>query len=215
MSESVTAVLQPSEKSPMTKNTLMKYTLVALVILVGVSALSWWPTSIILAVIAVAVAIGLDYALSLVMKSKGSLNTLSAAVFGLIVALSYSLTSPSSFIMSTYLTSYYMPELLPLEAPMAYVYVAIIAAVGMVLFKKLQGLLGRKYVNAAAAAKLVVFLPFLPSVLFPAAHAASISLVGPIGYNIDMNSTNPLFGVFAGEVQGCMGKISSRQDCLM
>ncbi len=210
MSESVTAVLQPSEKSPMTKNTLMKYTLVALVILVGVSALSWWPTSIILAVIAVAVAIGLDYALSLVMKSKGSLNTLSAAVFGLIVALSYSLTSPSSFIMSTYLTSYYMPELLPLEAPMAYVYVAIIAAVGMVLFKKLQGLLGRKYVNAAAAAKLVVFLPFLPSVLFPAAHAASISLVGPIGYNIDMNSTNPLFGVFAGEVQGCMGKISSR-----
>jgi electron transport complex protein RnfD len=210
MRRSVSAASQPNEKSLMTKNTLMKYTLVALVILVGVSALSWWPTSIILAVIAVTVAIGLDYALSLVMRTKGSLNTLSAAVFGLIVALSYSLSSPSSYIMSTYLTSYYMPELLPLEAPMAFVYVAIIAAVGMVLFKKLQGLLGRKYVNAAAAAKLLVFLPFLPSVLFPAAHATSISLVGPIGYHIDVNSTNPVFGAFAGEVQGCMGKISSR-----
>jgi Na+-translocating ferredoxin:NAD+ oxidoreductase RnfD subunit len=209
MSKSVTAVLQPSEKSPMTKNTLMKYTLIALVVLVGVSALSWWPTSIILAVIAVTVAVSLDYLLSLVMKNKGPLNTLSAAVFGLIVALTYTLSNPHSFLMGTYLTSTYMPELLPLEAPMAYVYVAIIAAVGMVLFNKLQGLLGRKYVNAAAAAKLLVFLPFLPSVLFPKAHATSISLVGPIGYNVHANS-NPLFGAFAGEIQACMGNISSR-----
>jgi len=209
---SVTDVTKPSEKSPMTKNTLMKYTLVALVIITGVSALSWWPASIFLAVIAVAVAVGLDYALSLIMKAKGSLNTMSAAVFGLIVALSYSLSNPSSYIMGTYLTSYYIPELLPLEAPMAFVYVAIIAAVGMVLFKKLQGLLGRKYVNPAAAAKLVVFLPFLQTVLFAQAHTTSISLIGPVGYHIDVHSTNPLFGAFAGEIQGCLGKISSRSD---
>jgi Na+-translocating ferredoxin:NAD+ oxidoreductase subunit D len=212
MNRSVIKIPKPNEKSPMTKNTLMKYTLIALVILVGVSALSWWPTSIILAVIAVAVAVGLDYVLSLVMKAKGPLNTLSASVFGLIVALSYTLSNPSSYLMGTYLTSYYIPELLPQEAPMAYVYVAIIAAVGMVLFKKIQGLLGRKYVNPAAAAKLAVFLPFLQTVLFAQAHTASISLVGPIGYNINVNSTNPLFGAFAGEIQGCMGTISSRSD---
>jgi len=71
-------------------------------------------------------------------------------------------------------------------------------------------LLKRKYVNPAAAAKLAVFLPFLPAVLLPQAHANSISLVGPIGYHINLNSTNPMFGAFAGEVQACMGNIASR-----
>ena len=100
---------------------------------------------VILAVIAVAVAVGTDYLLSLVMKAKGPLNTLSAAVFGLIVALSYTLSNPSSFLMGTYLTSpQYLPELLPTKAPWAFVYVAIIALVGMIVFKKLQGLLGKK-----------------------------------------------------------------------
>jgi len=54
----------------------------------------------------------------------------------------------------------HFPELLPMQAPMAYAYVAAISAVGMILFKKGQGLLGRKYVNPAAAAKIVVLLPF-------------------------------------------------------
>jgi Na+-translocating ferredoxin:NAD+ oxidoreductase RnfD subunit len=197
----------------MPKNTLMKYTLVALVILVGVSALSWWPTSIILAVIAVAIAVGTDYLLSLVMKSKGPMNILSATVFGLIVALSYTLSNPSSFLMGTYLTSpQYLPELLPTKAPWAFVYVAIIALVGMIVFKKLQGLLGRKYVNPAAAAKLVVFLPFLGTVLLASAHKDSISLLGPIGYHIDIHAANPLFGAFAGDVQACMANLASRSD---
>ncbi len=210
MTESVPDVPQPKEKSPMAKNILMKYTIVALVILVGVSALSWWPTSIILAVIAVSVAVGTDYVLSLVMKTRGPLNTLSAAVFGLIVSLSYTLSNPTSYIMGTYLTPKYLPELLPTKAPWAFVYVAIIALVGMIVFKKLQGLLGRKYVNPAAAAKLVVFLPFLQTVLLASAHADSISLVGPIGYHIDIHSSNPLFGAFAGDVQACMGNLPSR-----
>jgi H+/Na+-translocating ferredoxin:NAD+ oxidoreductase subunit D len=212
MNKQITSVPGSSEKPAMTKNTLMKYTLVALATLVGVSALSWWPTSIILAVIAVAVAVGTDYAFSLVMKAKGALNTLSAAVFGLIVALSYTLSNPTSYIMGTYLTPQYLPELLPTKAPWAFVYVAIIALVGMIVFKKLQGLLGRKYVNPAAAAKLVVFLPFLGTVLLASAHADSISLVGPIGYHININSSNPLFGAFAGDVQACMGNLPSRSE---
>ena len=44
----------------------------------------------------------------------------------------------------------------------------------MVLFKKLQGLAGRKYVNPAAAAKLLVMVPFLYTVLIPKDHATNI-----------------------------------------
>jgi Na+-translocating ferredoxin:NAD+ oxidoreductase RnfD subunit len=212
MTESVTVSSQIKEKVPMVKNTLMKYTLVALVILVGVSAIPWWPTSLILAAISVAVAVGADYLLSLAMKTKGSLNTLSAAVFGLIVALSYTLSNPTSYIMGTYLKPYYMPELLPTKAPWAFVYVAIIALVGMIVFKKLQGLLKRKYVNPAAAAKLIVFTPFLGTVLLASAHKDSISLVGPIGYHIDIHASNILFGAFAGDVQACMGNLPSRNE---
>ena len=169
---------EPNEYAWMTKNVLMSYALIALVILTAVSALAWWPTSIILALISVAVAVALDYLFSLFMKAKGPLNTLSATVFGLIVALSYTLTNPSSYYVGTYLTSYYIPELLPMKAPMAYMYVAAISAVGMILFKKTQGLLRRKYVNPAAAAKILVFLPFLKDVLVNDAHADSIALAG-------------------------------------
>jgi hypothetical protein len=194
---------EPNEHSGMTKNRLMTYTLVALAILTAVSALVWWPTSIILALVSVAVAITSDYVCSLFMKAKGPLNTLSAAVFGLIVALSYSLTSPYSFYTSTYLSSSYIPELLPLKAPTAYIYVALISAVGMILFKKTQGLLKRKYVNPAAAAKILVFLPFLKDVLVNNAHADSIALTGPIGYKIVTTSQNVLYGAFGSLLYGC------------
>src|SRR5208283_1429080 len=84
------------EYSWMTKNRLMTYTFVALVILTAVSVISYWPTSIIDSVIGVTVAVLLDYLLSRVMKAKGPINTMSAAVFGLIVALIYSLGLPSA-----------------------------------------------------------------------------------------------------------------------
>jgi electron transport complex protein RnfD len=80
----------------------------------------------------------------------------------------------------------------------------------MVVFKKFQGLLGRKYVNPAAAAKLVVLLPFLQTILLPLAHSDSISLTGPVGYHFSINSTNSLYGAFAGEVQACLGNVASR-----
>ncbi len=88
---------------------------------------------------------------------------MSAAVFGLIVALSYSLGLPTQNTV----------EILPLAAPQAYFYVAVIAALGMILLKKGQNLLGRKYVNPAAAAKLLVLFPFLNSILLAKDHLAT------------------------------------------
>jgi hypothetical protein len=183
------------------KNKLLKYTLIGLSILTAVSFLSWGITPIILVIISVGVAVSLDYALSLVMKAKSPKSILSAAVFGQIVALSYTLANTSTFIFGYYLTSYYEPELIPQVAPMAYVYVAIISAVGTVLFRKLQGILNRKYVNAAAAAKLLVFLPFFPNVLFAQGHANSLLLTGPLGYDIDLSGS--LSSAFGSLVQSC------------
>jgi hypothetical protein len=169
------------EYSVMTKDRLMIYTFVALLVLVGVSAVSFGITSLIVAAITVLVAVGIDLLLAKV-AADSQMNIMSAAVFGLIVALSYSLGLPT---MRTI-------EALPLTAPDAYVWVAFISAVGMTLFKKLQGLLGRKYVNPAATAKLLVFLPFLDTVLMAKDHLASgdlgmPALAGPLGYDVINN----------------------------
>ena len=182
------------EYSAMTKDRLMIYTFVALLVLVGVSAISFGITSIIVAAIAVLVAVGIDLLLAKV-AADSQLNIMSAAVFGLIVALSYSLGLPT---MRTI-------EALPLEAPDAYLWVALISAVGMTLFKKLQGLAGRKYVNPAATAKLLVFLPFLDTVLMVKDHLVSgdlgmPSLAGPLGYNV-INNNGALS--FASYLQTC------------
>jgi hypothetical protein len=170
------------EYSWITKDKLMSYTLVALVILAIFTAVLWWPitqkgwslglTLIVNCAIAVVVSVVLDGLLAFVMKVKGPLNTMSAAVFGMIVALSYSLGMPAMA----------MVEVLPLVAPEAFTYVAVISAVGMIVFKKLQNLLGRKYLNPAATAKLLVLLPFLHQVLLPADHSSIPTLAAPLGY---------------------------------
>jgi electron transport complex protein RnfD len=178
----------PTEYSWMTKDVLMKYTFVALCILVAVSFLSWGIESIILSLISVLVAVAIDYLLSLVMKGKGPLNTMSAAVFGLIVALSYSLGIPSQLYR----------EVLPLTAPMAYIYAALISMVGMVLFEKLQSLSGRKYVNPAATAKLLVFLPFLYEVFLPIEHSQMLPpLTSAIGFSGSLSFGSLLQACFA------------------
>jgi Na+-translocating ferredoxin:NAD+ oxidoreductase RnfD subunit/Pyruvate/2-oxoacid:ferredoxin oxidoreductase delta subunit len=182
------------EYSWMTKNKFMTYTFIALAILSAVSAISFWPTSIVISVIAVAVAVALDYLLSIVMKTKGPRNTMSAAVFGLIVALSYSLGLPTRNTV----------EILPLAAPQAYYYVAGISALGIIVLKKGQNLLGRKYVNPAAAAKLLVLFPFLNLILLAKDHLASSfsgaglpALTSPIGYIGQ--------GSFAFWIRSCLG----------
>jgi len=58
-------------------------------------------------------------------------------------------------------------------------YPALISAVGLIVFKKLQGLAGRKYVNPAAITKLLILgLLFMPSIssLMPRDHGLSIDL---------------------------------------
>ncbi|MEM1660896.1 MAG: RnfABCDGE type electron transport complex subunit D [Candidatus Bathyarchaeia archaeon] len=197
---------KPKEFSFMTKDKLMAYTLAALVALAIITAALWWTiewegwslglTLIINCFIAVAVAVILDALLAFVMKGKGPLNTMSAVVFGMITALSYSLGIP---VMKTV-------DVMPLVAPDAFIYVAAISAIGLIVFKKLQGLLGRKYVNPAAAAKLLVFLPFLYEVLLPKDHLTMINLKAPIGYGA------PTY--FAETVQACYGHPESPADVL-
>ena len=170
-------------KIAMTKDLLMQYTLVALFFIAFLSYNIFGLESLVVCLISVGVALGCDILMSKVMGSKGPSNKMSAIVFGLIVALSYSLgLSPGMM---------YDPALVPpvlsggLEQ---YLYPALISAVGLIVFKKLQGLSGRKYVNPAAVAKLLILgLLFMPvmstlyntSALLPADHDSLVQLQNP------------------------------------
>lgn len=135
---------QTSVSCPMTKDLLMKYTLVALCILAAVSYLSFGIASILICIISVVVAVFLDFLISMALKKTS--NTASAAVCGLIVALCYSLGIP-------YSVEYSYPIM---EGYTQYLFPALIGAVAVIVFKRLQGALERKYVNPAAAAKFLV-----------------------------------------------------------
>jgi hypothetical protein len=147
----------PHLTGSMTKDRLMLYTFVALLILTVISTVLWWPVTTpsgwslglalgINAVIAVGVAVGLDALLHKV-AADSQLNLMSAAVFGLIVTLSYSMGAPGMAMAG----DTFAVDLL--SAPQCFVYVALISMIGLVLFKKLQGLAGRKYVNLNISGK--------------------------------------------------------------
>ena len=171
--------IQTNVKAPMTKDLLMQYTLLALAVIAFLSYLAFGLDSLIVTLISVGVAIGCDFLLSKVMGSKGPKNTNSAIVFGLIVALSYTLGEPQ--LMTT---GVIYPGLS--EGIEKFLYPAVISAVGLIVFKKIQGLAGRKYVNPAAIAKLLLFgLLFLPmftdvNFLVPTDHTMSINLQAPL-----------------------------------
>jgi len=114
---------------------------------------------------------------------------MSAAVFGLIVELSYSMRVPGVATIEA--------SMMPLVGPASFIYVALISLFGMVLFKKIQGLAGRKFVNPAAAAKILVLIPTLYTVFLPTDHNLIPSLLKPIGFG-DTAS-------FAAYVQFCFG----------
>jgi len=169
-------------KVAMTKDLLMQYTLVALIFIAFLSYNVFGLASLLVCLISVGVAVGCDILLSMVMGSKGPKNTMSAAVFGLIVALSYSLGMPPGMMFT---------EEIPILAGglEQYLYPALISAVGLIVFKKLQGLAGRKYVNPAAVAKLLVlgllFMPVMSSLydssaLLPSDHNSLIQLQNPL-----------------------------------
>jgi Na+-translocating ferredoxin:NAD+ oxidoreductase RnfD subunit/NAD-dependent dihydropyrimidine dehydrogenase PreA subunit len=199
---------KPKEYSWMTKNKLMTYTFFALLILTIITAALWsqettpskWNLGLTLAInaiISVGIAVGLDAFLNKVAVDS-PLNLMSAAVFGLIVTDCYVLGVPS---MTT-------PgfELFPLEAPQCFVFVAAMSAIGLIVFKKLIGLSGKKYVNPAAAAKIVVMVPFINALLLAIDHMKSgllkvPSLAGPIGLTNVVNGNGggtgyPGFGAY-------------------
>ena len=177
---------KPKEYSWMTKDKLMTYTFFAVLILTVVTAAIWstettpskWNlglTVAICALISVGVAVGLDAFLHKV-AADSPLSLMSAAVFGLIVTDCYTFGVP---FMRTI-------ELFPLEAPQCFAFIAAMSAVGLIVFKKLIGLSGRKYVNPAAAAKVVVMIPFINTLLLAVDHMKSSalgvpSMAGPIG----------------------------------
>lgn len=177
---------KPKEYSSMTKDKLMTYTFFAVLILTVVTAAIWstettpsgWNlglTVAICAIISVGIAVGLDALLHKVAVDS-PLNLMSAAVFGFIVTDCYTFGVP---FMRTI-------ELFPLEAPQCFAFVALMSAIGLVVFKKIVGLSGRKYVNPAAAAKLVVMIPFINTLLIAVDHLKNSklgvpSMAGPIG----------------------------------
>jgi Na+-translocating ferredoxin:NAD+ oxidoreductase RnfD subunit/NAD-dependent dihydropyrimidine dehydrogenase PreA subunit len=200
----------------MTKDKLMTYTFVALVVIAVITTILWWGVTAVDAMtgeqvgwqygyavignclIAVAIAVGLD-ALLYKVASDSPFNIMSAAVFGLIVSLSYTVGLP---IMNT-------GTILPLVAPDSLLYVALITLVGLVLFKKIQGIGGRKYVNPVAAAKLLVFAVVgIFTMLIPIDHlndpnALGVpSLAGPIGYDIINGNGLSGWGFY---LAGCFG----------
>ena len=184
----------------MTKDKLMTYTFVALLIIAIVSAVLWsgvtdispkssmFPNGFsinlglevaIISLIAVGVAVGIDVLFNKLI-SDSPLNLMSAAVFGLIVALSYSLGVPA---MAQGQASDVMPIGM-LTAPNSFVYVAMISLIGEVLFKKVQGLAGRKFVNPAAASKFIILLPFISTVFLAKDHFAAYNPSGGGGFGV-------------------------------
>ncbi len=203
----------PHISGPMSKNRMMKFTFFALLIITAVSAALWsevtvtnymsgatgWNlglTVVICALIAVGVAIGADFLLHKLV-SDSELNIWSAAVFGLIVTDSYTLGLPTMN----------MSMGPPVEAPAAFIFVALISLIGLVVFKKLQGIAGRKFVNPAAAAKFLVLLPiiggsFLAIEHLPTSILGVPSLAGPLGAGIAPVGANGMAS-FATYMTGC------------
>jgi Na+-translocating ferredoxin:NAD+ oxidoreductase RnfD subunit len=163
----------------------MTYTFLSILILTIVTAAIWstehtpdgWNLGLTLAInaiISVGIAVGLDALLNKV-TADSPLNLMSAAVFGLIVSDIYVL-GISSMATPKVFTSV---ELFPLEAPQCFAYVAAMSIVGLIVFKKLVGLSGRKWVNPAAASKIVVMIPFINTLLVTIGHLKSGPLQVP------------------------------------
>jgi electron transport complex protein RnfD len=186
---------KPKEYSSMTKDKLMLYTLVALAVLTAIAVIPFGYPIIIVALIAVGVALGVDVLLAKV-TDDSPLNLLSAAVFGLIVANSYTLGLPSMGYATTY------PLNVTMQGAGLYLFPALISLIGMVVFKKVQGIGGRKFVNPAAAAKLLVLVFVILVALVPAEHTQMFpSMTTSLGLNTVVGQTPP----FGSALQQCFG----------
>ena len=200
----------PHIHGTMTKNRMMQYTFFAILAVTIVSAALWsqvttpsgWnlgETVAIGALIAVGLAVLVDLLIGKV-SSDSEVNTWSAAVFGLIVINCFTLGFPSMAVG--------LETGVPVEAPLAFYYIAIISLLGIVVFKKVMSLAGRKLVNPAAAAKFLVLIPTLPTTLITAFHLSTgvlkvPALTGGIGAtSIVMHNGAASFGTY---LQSCYG----------
>ena len=150
----------PHITGTMSKTRLMQYTFGALIAITIITAILWWPVmcptsaqisalnlknvwslplgSLVLinALIAMGVAVGVDV-LFHKLVSDSEKNYWSSAVFALIVTLSFTLGIPA-MAQAT--------DVMPIDtltAPTAFLYVALIALIGQVVFKKVGGIGGR------------------------------------------------------------------------
>lgn len=201
----------PHIHGQMTKNRMMQYTFFAILATIIVSAALWsqvttpsgWNLGVTVAIcafISVGLAVVFDFLIGKV-AADSEVNTWSAAVFGLIVTGCFSLGFPSMAVG--------METGVPVEAPLAFFYVAIISLLGIVVFKKVMGLAGRKPVNPAAAAKFLVLLPGIMTILLTSWHQITgllqvPSLSGPIGAAVIGANGGPAgYPSFAGYLQSC------------
>ncbi len=212
-SKDLTVNPAPHITGSMTKNRMMQYTFFAILAVLVVSAALWSQTTTqsgwnlgltvaICALISVGVAVGADVLIGK-LSVDSEINIWSAAVFGLIVTACYTLGSPS---MNTEIG-------LPVEAPSAFFYVALISLVGIVVFKKVMSLAGRKWVNPAAAAKFLILLPTITTTLLAIDHLSTgplgvPKLAGAIGASASPLAGNGLAG-FGSYLQGCYANPSN------
>ncbi|MCW4000126.1 MAG: RnfABCDGE type electron transport complex subunit D [Candidatus Bathyarchaeota archaeon] len=197
----------PHINAPMTKNRLMQFTFFAILAVLIVSAAIWsqvtttsgWnlgATIAASALISVGLAVLIDFLIGKT-AADSEVNTWSAAVFGLIVTACFTFGVPA---MNTEMG-------LPVEGPMALIYVAVMTLIGIVFFKKVMSLAGRKLVNPAATAKFLVLLPAAMTTLLAVDHLSTgplgvPALAGPIGNGATAIGTNGAasFGTY---LQGC------------
>jgi electron transport complex protein RnfD len=201
----------PHIHGTMTKDRMMQFTFFAILAITIVTSALWsqvttpsgWNlglTNALGALIAVGIAVVLDFLIGKV-ASDSEVNTWSAGVFGLIVINCYTLGFPSMA----------MGEVgIPVEAPLAFYYIALISIIGMVVFKKVASLAGRKLVNPAAAAKFFVLLPGLFTTFLTSFHSITgmlqvPSLAGPISLTsvIGGNGGGTGYPSFGGYLQSC------------
>ncbi len=179
---------KPKEYSAMTKDKLMLYTLIALAVLTGIAVIPFGYPVVLIALITVGVSVGVDVLLAKV-TADSPLNIMSAAVFALIVTNSYTLGLPAMGFGATY------PLNVTMQGIGMYAYPALIALVGMVLFKKVGGIGGRKLVNPAAAAKLLVLVFLVLIALVPAEHTEMFPpMTVSLGLNTVSSEMAPPFG---------------------
>ncbi len=203
----------PHITGSMSKNRMMQYTFFAILAVTVVTIALWsevttpsgWNLGLTVAIgalIAVGIAVAVDLLIGK-LAADSEVNTWSAGVFGLIVINCFTLGFPSMAMG--------METGVPVEAPLAFFYIALISLIGIVVFKKIAGLAGRKLVNPAAAAKFLILLPSIPTTLITIWHLKTgllqvPALSGPIGTVIVGSNGGPAgYSSFAGYLQTCYG----------